>query len=89
MSELKKVLDSADMYIQEFAEIMQVHRITVHRWMRGGYVRQAMTKKSLEMLTRLIEKAVAGGHLPLKEEITAKERLPAIKRALRKANEDA
>ena len=65
----------------ELAALLQVSRVAVNGWINGGLNVHSMRKPRVERLLRVIARATADGHFPLRGTPRDK-RLPAIKKVL-------
>ena len=83
--EMQKIHESAGVRPTEAAELFRVALSTLYRWYKGETKpKQVMTFEVAERYTRFMEKATEMGLLPV-QDCTGKNRLIAIKVALRKA----
>lgn len=79
---LRELMDTAGLHVTEVAELLGISRNCVHTWLREGVKpRQRWSREATDRLTQRIQKAVAGGVLPLKE-VRRGERLGMLKRIL-------
>ena len=79
---VRDTLDAAGISVVEAAKLINVHRVTVHGWIRGIEPRSPMVKNVAEKILGLITKATQAGKLPLKE-VPHSERLRLLRKILR------
>lgn len=79
---VRKTLDAAGVTVTEAAKLINVHRVTVHGWIRGVEPRSQMVKNVAERILSLIAKGTELGKLPLKE-VPHAERLRLLRKILR------
>ena len=85
--ELRTTLEKSGIRITEAAQIYQVTRVAVHAWIKHDSLidnRRKSTHARMVQFTKLINKAVSLGYLPVQGAV-GKERLPAIRAALKAA----
>lgn len=82
-SQLRPLLDSAGITIDEASHLFKVSRPTLYSWCEGHSPVQPLLISNSEKLIRLIEKAVAAKSLPLVD-VEPEKRKTEIVAALRK-----
>ena len=80
---LRTLLDSAGITVAEAAEIFKTSKPTVYHWCEGNVPSMPLVRDNALKLIGLIEKAVAGKDLPLRD-VDPEKRIGAITQALRK-----
>lgn len=79
---VRDTLTAAEISVTEAAKLINVHRVTVHGWIRGIEPRSPMVKGVAEKILSLIRKGTELGRFPLKD-VLQRERLHIIRKILR------
>ena len=82
---MRSIIESAGLRQTEVADLFQVNRGTVIRWMNGVKPKQAVAYGQALRWVRLIETAVKQGLLPLGSDIKGADRRGLIRAALKAA----
>lgn len=69
---------------KEVAELLQVSRVTVGRWMHEQTEPHSLITEELEELMGRVNEAVKRGDLPLAPTVPREDRLTCIRRRIRK-----
>ena len=82
--ELKYILKDSKITISEIADIFQMTRQTLYRWLKGVKPRQKIAYQVVTSYFAQLQKAVERGDLPLPKEIKRSERKAVIKALLKR-----
>jgi transcriptional regulator with XRE-family HTH domain len=82
--ELKQILKNSKITISEIADIFQMTRQTLYRWLRGVKPRQKIAYQVVTSYFMRLQKAIERGDLPLSKDIKRSERKAVIKELLKR-----
>lgn len=82
-SNLRALLDKADISVSNAAVIFKTTRVTIYSWCEGKAPTQLLLLNNTERLIRVIERAVEAGDLPLLD-VDPAQKLGKIMSTLRK-----